>query len=500
MMLLGLDAGTTQLKAGLFDESGQAVALSRRPMPATASASGHAAYDPDAVWQTACAAIREALAGAPGREIGAVGLASMAETGLLLDEAGRPCSPLLAWWDTAPTPQAARLAEAAGPGQRLSEGGIYPSFKCSLAKILWWREATGTSLDGRRWLSLADYLAYRLCGVMATDYSLAGRTYAFRLAEARWDEDWLARLEIPAALFPPARPSGTPLGVVRAEAAAKTGLASGTPVAIGGHDHLCAAFAVGAVEPGVVFDSMGTAETLLGTLAPGPLGAAEQASGLTFGWHTARERFYWLGGLSTSGGAVAWLRGLLGGEAPLGHEEVEALFAASGSEPGSLLFLPYLAGSGAPQPDPAARGAFIGLSAEHGRPALVRAVLEGTAYQMEAIRRAAERLQGAPITRIVAAGGGARSRAWLQVKADVTGCPHVLAAEVEAAALGAALLAGLGCGRVAGEDEALAAAGRVAEVIEPDAARHAVFRQRYEQLFLPWQRLVLQEREEGGGR
>lgn len=497
MLLLGLDAGTTQLKAGLFDESGRAVALARRPMPPAHDAGGHAAYEPEALWQATCAVIGEALAGAPGRTVAAVGVASMAESGLLLDEAGRPCSPLLAWWDTAPGAQAERLSRAAGPGQRLTVSGIYPSFKCSLAKILWLQETTGVALHGLRWLGVAGYLAYRLCGVMGTDYSLAGRTGAFRLADAAWDEAWLERLGLPAALFPPARPAGAPLGGVRAEAAAATGLAAGTPVAIGGHDHLCAAFAAGAVEPGVVFDSMGTAETLLGAMAPAPLGAAHQASGLTFGRHTARDRFYWLGGLSTSGGALAWLRDLLADGAPLRHEQVEALFAQSGDEPGALLFLPYLAGSGAPQPDPAARGAFIGLDAAHGRPALLRAVLEGTAYQMEAIRRAAERLLGAPITRIVVAGGGARSRAWLQVKADVTGCPHAVAAELEAAALGAALLAGLGCGLLAGEAEALAAARRTADVVQPDAARHALYRRRYAELFLPWQRRLLQRQEEG---
>lgn len=491
MMMLGLDAGTTQFKAGLFDEDGHAVALARRAMPPATNESGHAAYDPEALWQTACAAVREVVAAVPGGEIGAIGVASMAETGLLLDEAGTPRSPLLAWFDTAPGTQAAYLAKAAGPGQRLALGGIYPSFKCSLAKILWWRETQGTSLAGLRWLSVADYLAYRLCGVMATDYSLAGRTYAFRLAEATWDGEWLDRLAVPAGLFPPAWPAGTPLGVVRADAAATTGLPAGTPVAIGGHDHLCAAFAVGAVAPGMIFDSMGTAETLLGTMAPQQLGAAEQASGLTFGWHTARNRYYWLGGLSTSGGAVAWLRGVLGEEAPLDHDEVEALFAASGSEPGRLLFLPYLAGSGAPRPDPEARGAFIGLSTDDGRAELVRAVLEGTAYQMEAIRRAAESLGQGPIERIVVAGGGARSRSWLQVKADVTGCVHVVAAEVEAAALGAALLAGLGCGLFASEEEALAAAGRLVAAVEPDAARHAIYRRQYEEAFVPWQQLIV---------
>ncbi|MDT8305812.1 MAG: FGGY family carbohydrate kinase [Anaerolineae bacterium] len=499
MMLLGLDAGTTQFKAGLFDEGGQAVALARRAMPPATSQLGHAAYDPEALWQTACAAVREVLGAVTAGAIGAIGVASMAETGLLLDEAGRPHSPLLAWFDTAPSAQAASLPEAAGPGQRLAIGGIYPSFKCSLAKILWWRDTHGARFEGLRWLSVADYLAYRLCGVMATDYSLAGRTYAFRLSEAAWDGEWLERLGLPAELFPPARPAGTPLGVVRADAAAASGLPAGIPVAIGGHDHLCAAFAVGAVTPGVVFDSMGTAETLLGTMAPQLLGTAEQASGLTFGWHTARARYYWLGGLSTSGGAVAWLRGVLGEEALLDHEEVETLFAQSGSEPGCLLFLPYLAGSGAPRPDPEACAAFIGLSAADGRAELVRAVLEGTAYQMEAIRRAAEALGQGPIERIVVAGGGARSRSWLQVKADVTGCVHLVAAEVEAAAFGAALLAGLGGGLLAGEEEALAAAGQVAEVVEPDVARHEVYQRRYEKLFVPWQQLVLhgEEKEEG---
>lgn len=490
MTLLGLDIGTTHCKAGLFAEDGTALSLATRAMPRVTVADAPA-YPPEGVWEVILGVIAAVLAAAPPVSVAAIGIASMAETGLLLDcQSGEPRTPLVPWFDTAAAPAAAVVTEAAPTGEHLARFGIRPSFKCGLAKLLQLREADRALLAGAVWLSVADYVAYRLTGALATDESLAGRTCAFSLPERAWDAAWLDRFDLPVALFPPVAPSGTPVGVTGGAARAG-GLAAGILVAIGGHDHVCAMIGAGVGAPGQALDSMGTAEVLVGALAPQPLGAAALRAGLTFGVMPLTGTYYWMGGLSSAGGALDWLRGILG-DPPLSYPALAALQGTLTPEPGDLLFLPYLAGSGAPLPNPAARGAFIGLTADHDRAALLKAVLEGTAFQMEAIRRAAGALNDGAIETLVVAGGGTRNPRWLQIKADVYGVPLDIGAADEAALLGAALIAGVGCGLYPDAATALAvAAARPRECVVPDTARQRRYAEKFVEEFLPWQgRLV----------
>lgn len=485
-MLLGVDAGTTHVKAGLFEPDGRLVRLATRPSGAQRAAGGHFHFPAERLWDATAGAIAEAAAGAG--PIQAVGVASMAETGLLVDRrTGQPRSDMLAWYDTSAAPQAARLAEAGGVAAGFRRSGVYPTFKCSLAKVLWLRDHQAARLDGAVWLSTADYLVYRLTGNLATDYSLAGRTYAFDLTTQRWDGDWLATFGLREELFPVALPSGTRAGTVTAAGEAATRLPTGTPVAVAGHDHVAAALAGGAIAPGRVFDSMGTAETLLGAIRARPLGEAELASGLSYGAHVVPGLAYWMGGLSASGGSIEWLRGVLR-DPPLTYEDLDALLAHHRDQPGELLYFPYLSGSGAPHTDPHAPGAFVGLRAGHVRADLIWAVLEGTAYELEFIRRAAEAVLGEAIRTVYAAGGGTRNRRWLQIKADVSGCRYAVLPVVDATVLGAALVAGLGEGVYADAAHAWATLATArSTVYEPRPDAHARYRRRYEDGYLLFQ-------------
>lgn len=499
MALLGLDIGTTHCKAALFDEGGATLAMATRPLPRSTVA-GMTVYAVDQLWATVRAVSATCCAALPGGSVAAVGIASMAETGLLLDPAsGTARTPFLPWFDTAAAPSAQRLAEAMTAGEALARFGIRPTFKCGLAKLLHLGAIEPALLVGARWLSVADYVAFRLTGVLATDGTLAGRTCAFNIAARAWDEEWLARFGLTTAIFPPAVPSGTPIGPTGGDAR-EAGLAAGIPVAIGGHDHPCALIGAGVGAPGQALDSMGTAEVLAGACAPGPLDARAGSSGLAFGIMPLTGAHYWLGGLSAAGGALDWLRGILA-TPPLSYADLATLQATLTPEPGELLFLPYLAGSGAPLPNPAARGAFIGLAAEHGRADLLKAVLEGTAYQLEAIRRAAESLNGTPPGSLAVTGGGTRNPRWLQIKADVYGVPLDVRAADEAALLGAVLIAGVGCGLYPDPATALAcAAARPRERVEPDAARHRRYADLFDRHFLPWQgRLVSDAQTLKGG-
>lgn len=486
MALLGLDIGTTHCKAALFDESGVPLATAIRPLPRSASA-GLTVYAAEHLWETVQAVSAACSAALPGGTVTAIGIASMAETGLLLDPAtGVARTPFVPWFDTTAAHAAHRLVGTLAEDEALARFGIQPTSKCGLAKILHLGDTAPALLDGARWLSVADYVAFRLTGALATDETLAGRTCAFNIATRSWDHEWLARFDLTSALFPPVSPSGTPIGVT-GSGARGTGLPTGIPVAIGGHDHLCALIGAGVGTPGAMLDSMGTAEVLAGPCAPGPLDARARRTGLAFGIMPLTGTRYWLGGLSSGGGALDWLRGILG-TPPLSYAEFATLQATLAPEPGKLLFLPYLAGRGAPLPSPATRGAFIGLAAEHDRADLLKAVLEGTAYQLEAIRRATGSLIGSAPESITVTGGGTRNSRWVQIKADVYGVPLDVRAADETTLLGAALIAGVGCGLYPDAATALAcAAARPAARVEPDVTRHRRYAELFAEHFLPWQ-------------
>ena len=484
--LLGIDVGTTHCKAGLFRLDGDPISVSSRPTPLRRSPEGNAFYDPQELWATVAAAIREVGEGCgQGGTISAIGIASMAETGLLVDrKSGAPRSPLIPWFDPAATPQAELLKREGDHSERFIRSGIRPNFKCSLAKVLWLREQDKGVTQAATWLSTADYIAYCLTGVMATDYSLAGRTYAFRIDQKIWDEAWLGHLGLEIRIFPTPLPSGTTVGRIGPDIAAAMGLSTETPVSIAGHDHVCAAFAAGAIDPGLVFDSMGTAEALIGGFEERSLGENELRSGLVYGCHVVKGRNYWMGGLSAAGGSVEWLRAILD-EPPLSYSELDALLEGASPGPTGILYFPYLSGSGSPHNDLLVRGAITGLSATHGRSDLTKAVLEGTAYEVEFIRRAAERATGSAIRQITASGGGTHNRHWMQTKADVSGCRLEVLPMPEATLLGATLVAGVGCGVFADAAQAINAARQaVGEVYLPDAGRHQGYIDLYERGFL----------------
>jgi sugar (pentulose or hexulose) kinase len=238
---------------------------------------------------------------------------------------------------------------------------------------------------------------------------------------------------------------------------------------------------------------MGTAESLLGTLPETSteaeiLGTEEYNSGLSYGCHVSPNRYYWLGGLSTSGGSIEWLRSILS-DPPLSYAELDVLLEGlpAGSSGGKgPLFFPYLSGSGSPHTDTAVRGAFVGLSSSHRRADLLQAVLEGTAYEMELIRRTAEETMRFQVKEIIAAGGGTRNRRWMQVKADVSGCPILLYTITEATLFGSALLAGLGSGVLSPQDFSYFRQ-KEAATYKPDLTQTERYQKIYQHAWKPFQ-------------
>ena len=488
-VLLGIDVGTTHAKAGTFRvEDGQVIPLRAavRENITSRALSGATVYDPDTVWNAVSEAVHEVTTDSATDPTG-IGISSMAETGLLVDRtSGTPRTPLIPWFERCAATEAAQIAERRDPFEHFRRTGLRANAKAGLAKLLWLRER-GEPLNGAVWLSAADYVAYRLTGAFGTDPTLAVRTHAFDLSRSGWDAAWLESWHLSPSLFPTVLPTGTVVGKTRAG----TGIVGAeVPVAIAGHDHVCGAFAAGVAGPGTAFDSMGTAETLVGTFEARPLTEADFATGLIFGPYVQSDRLFWMSALSASGGSVEWLRGLLA-DPPLTYAQLDALLNETPAEPTDILYFPYLRGSGAPHPDPEARGAFIGLTDIHTRGAMVQAVLEGTAYEMEAGRAAAEARTGSPIRRIVAAGGGTRNPHWVQIKADVAGRPIEILAVKAATVLGAALLAGLGIGIFADGTSAQASVrGLSGKRYVPNLVRHRRYQTLYAERYVPLREAV----------
>jgi sugar (pentulose or hexulose) kinase len=483
--LLSIDIGTTHTKVGLFHLDGTCLKVASQPTPVGAAAGGYRFIPPDELWSGIARLIAGLHCSSTSQAVAGIGIASTAESGQLVDRAdGSPRSAIFPWFDTSAGELVEVIKRQGDERERFIASGVYPSFKCSLAKILWARQRLEINLRNAVWLSVADAIAFRLTGSYQTDYSLAGRTYAFRIAEKVWDKDWLRQFNLTPDLFPPARPSVQPAGRLAAGAAALLDLPAGIPVCTAGHDHICAGLASGAFRPGIVLDSMGTAEALVGAFPERPLTEIDYQSGFSIGCHTAPGRFYWIGGLSTSGGAIEWLRKLVSDDG-LSYEDLNCLLEKTSQDPGDILFFPYLAGSGSPHTDQEVRGAFAGLHLNHTLGDLLKAALEGTAFEVELMRRQGETLTGRPIQRLIAAGGGVRNPRWLQIKADVSGCEYELAHTSEAVLLGAALVAAVGAGEYAGVEEALAAVSQPPEYIfHPDAERHVRYASTFEQGFL----------------
>ena len=252
-LLVGLDIGTTTIKAAVYDtDRGGLVRLATRPTPVITPGPGRGEHDPESLWQAAAACLKEAAAGLP---VAGLAISSLAEAGLPVDRDGRPLYPVIAWYDRRTEPQAAWL-EARVPvaelhritGQRAS-----PSF--GACKWLWIRENhPEIARKMAKWLSVPDYLFFRLTGEQVTDRTIASRTLLLDQQRLDWSPALLNLVGLDPGQLPPVRPSGTPAGQVSAAAAAETGLPVGTACVLGGHDHLCAALAVGADHPGAAVE------------------------------------------------------------------------------------------------------------------------------------------------------------------------------------------------------------------------------------------------------
>lgn len=265
-LLLGLDLGSTRVKALVCDRGGASLATGWVPTPWRVTATG-AEADPDELYRAVLTATRQALELAPDGAVLGVGVTGMAEAVAVLGGDSAAVAPAIAWYDGRGAAEAAELAGEVGP-ERFSElTGLAVSVLPTLVKLRWLRRHAAGVARASSVLSLPEYVAWRLGGERSAERSLASRTGLFDVRALLWVPELVDWTGLRASAFPPARPAGSPLGVVR-EAPAGLERLRGAVIALGGHDHLCAAVGAGVVRPDAVLNSCGTAEAFVRSVAP----------------------------------------------------------------------------------------------------------------------------------------------------------------------------------------------------------------------------------------
>ncbi len=476
---LGLDVGTSGVKAILVAESGDVVASATSPLTMSTPHPGWAEQDPAAWWAATLEAIHAVRRGRPRDTIAAVGISGQMHSSVFLDRAGDVIRPALLWCDGRTTAECAEITERVGGEARLRDLACNPALEgFTLPKVLWLRNHEPEAYARLATVMLPkDYIRYRLTGVLATDPSDASATLMYDTAKLRWSEEILRLVDLPMSIVPPVGGSSEVLGHVSAAAASLTSLLEGTPVVGGGADNACGAAGVGAVDAGDVVSSWGTSGTVLAPMRAPHVDPLLRAH--TF-CHVAPGVWYMMGVVLSAGGAFSWYRDQLARE--LDPAKADALLdAEAASVPpgaGDVTFLPYLQGERTPHRDAAARGAFLGLSLAHTRAHMTRAVLEGVCFALRDSLTILQQLGVSP-SHVLLTGGGAKSALLRRLQGEVFGLPTATVNREEGPAYGAALLAAVGAGAFADLGSAARATLTRGALEHPDPAAHTAYAEPY---------------------
>ena len=446
--LVGLDVGTTGVKALALSPEGDVLARAEESYGLSTPHPGWAEQDPEDWWQAA-----ERALDALGGETTSIGLSGQMHGLVVLDDQDRVLRPAILWNDQRTEAECVEIEERVGLARLIQLTGNRALTGFTAPKLLWLRRHEPTTYAQVAHVLLPkDYVRLRLTGEHAIDVADASGTLLFDVAKRRWSQEMLEALELDPAWLPRALESP--------EVSGET--AAGIPVAAGAGDQAAAALGVGVDRPGPVSVVLGTSGVVFAAL---PAFAADPQARVHAFCHAVPGSWHAMGVMLSAAGSLRWLRDVLGPERGYGELTVAAEEWPAGTE--GLTFLPYLSGERTPHADPHARAAFAGLTLRHDRGALVRAVLEGVAYGLRDSLELLRELGVDPRDGRVS-GGGARSELWLRILASVLDLPIRRTTADEGSAYGAALLGGVAAGVFRDVHEAVAACVRLLEPVDPD--------------------------------
>lgn len=475
--LLGLDIGTSAVKALLLSTDGDVVGSFTTEYPFFTPRPGWSEQNPEDMWQATTAAIKGVLAkfDVTGESILGIGLSGQMHSSVFLDDQCEVIRPAILWNDVRTSAECRYIEEKVGRQVLLEEvcNPVLEGF--TLPKLVWLRNHEPENFAKVRYLVLPkDYVRYRLTGNLQMEVSDAAGMVMMNVRQQVWSEPVLGALDLSSEILPPIVQSGEVVGTIRSDVAEAIGLKEGTPVVGGGADNACGAIGSGVVKPGRGMVSLGTSGVLLAHLAEPKL----ITHGTVHMFNSCiPNQFYMMGVVLSAGLSLSWVRKQLGLESE-SYDELTKRAAAVPPGSRGLVYLPYLTGERTPHGDANARGTFVGLSATHGPDEIIRSVLEGIAFALcdsvELLRSA-----GWEGTALRALGGGAKSDLWKEIIASATGLALEEINVDEGPGLGAAILAGVGAGVYKDIGEASDSIISVTRVVEPNLA----WRETYQELY-----------------
>ncbi len=434
MYIAGLDIGTTGCKIVLFDRDGKQVMTAYREYEVKRNKGLHE-VDVPGIWK----AVKEVFAETSGYGLSAVGVTSFGESFVIVDENGAPLAPTMLYTDPRGKEECVVLENRFGKDFLAFSSGTKIHEMYSLPKLMWlkshmpeiWQKAKAILL-------MQDYIVWQLCGVRQIDYSLAARTAAFDIRNKCWMTDLFSFAGVDVSLMSTPVPAGTVAGKIKGELAEELGISPELTVVSGCQDQIAALLGAGVTSPGQAMDGIGTVECVPIVLSEIPRDASVYEGGYSVVPHVGDTYACYL--LSYAGGAtLKWYRDKMVG---LDYPALDKLVPEA---PTDLLVLPHFAGAATPYMDSSATAAILGLTFEHGKGDVYKALMEGTSYEILLNLRNMEEL-GLTLSGVVATGGGAKSPVWLQIKADIFGLPVTSLDSGEIGAAGTALLAGKALG------------------------------------------------------
>ena len=494
--ILGIDLGTSGVRAAIFDTDGKLVSLGRRGYQFRHPEPGWSEIDPEEVWQKTIEAVGESVSQSPvePHHIVGIGLSAPAQTSIPVDDNCRPVYPAIQNIDQRDNAYETYLDWFR---ERFGAAEIFKRTSYALSavtppiiKLMWLRDHRPDIYKRiRKSVLFQDFAVWRLTGAPAVDYSMASRTLIFDPRRKAWVSEYIDAAGIPRDFFSPAHPSSHPVGLLKEDVAREMGLPAGIPVVPGAHDLACAALAVGLTREGAACDVTGSFEAIASVVTEPPSSSKVLQYGHSGECHAYPGQYLIMGFSVTAGHLIRWYAQELGAwENEEAHRQQKNIYdliteSAAKSPPGArgIMVLPHWSGAGTgrmPPLDPKSRGAILGLGLDHTKSDLNRAIFEGVTYETRLLIEAFEDC-GLKIDELIVTGGGAKSPFWLQMKADVTGKKIVIPTIDEASLLGAAILAGVGTGVCPDIDTAVSRVARVSRAFQPDPTSAAVYDQRF---------------------
>jgi xylulokinase len=484
---LGIDAGTTSLKAAIFNQNGKLLSLARREYSLETPAPTLVELDAAIYWTSCCSVVRQAIQESqiPPAEVDSICISSQGETIIPVGRDGKPSHKAIVWLDNRAGRQAEEISDHFGIGNIYHITGqpeVAPTWPA--CKILWLRQKDPLVFaQTARFLLVEDYLLYRLTGQYVTERGLQTTSLFVDLNTRQWWPEMFDYIGITPNHFGRLMDPGMAVGPLSEAGAEAIGLTSRTLAVTGSMDQSIGAIGSGNIAAGMVTESTGGA---LGIVSTVKLPVFDPQARLPCYFHARKDFYALLPWGQTAGMALRWFRDQF---FPLESRAAEdagldaydlMTYAAASVPAGSdgMVVLPHLEGAACPEFNRNARAVFYGATLRHTRAHFTRAILESVAYMLRKNLEIVERV-GGPMCEIRSTGGGARSRLWLQIKADVLQKPVTTVDVEEAACLGAAMSAAVAAGCYASLEEASRAMVRVRDRLEPNPANASAYQDGY---------------------